>query len=257
MKRYAASPERGALGEVVFSRNRYGTYQRKRVPPKQPGTRAQRGTLESMADLSHVWNELGEERWLAWRRFVERLHRQNYFGHSARLDACALFKKLNRVLATCGRTPLLDPPPSRAFGPNPVIGFSITRDRHGPHFRLTLDPGVRWDARDPQEDLMVFGWTPLNGSVSSNGLYVFLGVSPPPEGRQIDFTGLYLKKLKEWRKLKPRRYHVPLDGARIFIRVCQQTNGWENEVGIFRDSFVVPPKTAATGWMSLQGKPRR
>jgi len=41
------------------------------------------------------------------------------------------------------------------------------------------------------------------------------------------------KKLKQWRKLKHKRYHIPLEGSRIFIRVWQQVNGWENELGMF------------------------
>ena len=55
-----------------------------------------------------------------------------------------------------------------------------------------------------------------------------------------DITRLYLKKLKEWRKLKDKAYHIPLEGSRIFIRVWQQVNGWENELGMFRGNALAP-----------------
>jgi hypothetical protein len=54
--------------------------------------------------------------------------------------------------------------------------------------------------------------------------------------------GVDLRKLKEWRKLKGKRYQVPLEGARVFIRVWQQLNGWENEAGMFCGSAIVPGK---------------
>ena len=93
---------------------------------------------------------------------------------------------------------------------------------------------------------MVYGWAPLNAGADKNDLYAFLGVRPAPEGEEIDFTELYMKKLKEWRKLKPKRYHVPLEGAKVFIRVWQQVNGWENQLGMFQGSAFVP--AAGSGW---------
>ena len=60
------------------------------------------------------------------------------------------------------------------------------------------------------------------------------------KGEESDITELLLKKLKEWRKLKHKRYHVPLEGAKVFIRAWQQVNGWVNELGMFRGSAFVP-----------------
>jgi hypothetical protein len=51
---------------------------------------------------------------------------------------------------------------------------------------------------------------------------------------------LYLKKLAQWRKLKPRKYHLPLEGSRIFIRVWQQANGWEHRLGMFQANDLAP-----------------
>jgi hypothetical protein len=64
---------------------------------------------------------------------------------------------------------------------------------------------------------------------------------------EIDITKLYLKKLKEWRKLTDKSYHIPLEGSRIFIRVWQQVNGWENEVGCSRPMRWLRPDRGRVG----------
>jgi hypothetical protein len=53
------------------------------------------------------------------------------------------------------------------------------------------------------------------------------------------FTRLYLKKLKELKRLTRYR-HVALAGSRVFIRAVQQVNGWENKAHMFAGSAVIP-----------------
>jgi hypothetical protein len=215
-----------------------------------------------MADLSRLFNQLGQARWDAWRRLAATVRSRPSLNQSGPLDACQLFKKLNRVLATCGREFLLDPPPLPVFGQNPVVGFTIRDTRRGLALKLQLSPtssgaGVppvqRGSARklrlSPEEaseafpaqgDLMVYSWAPFNGGADKNDLYAFIGLMPPPVAGESDITDLYLEKLKQWRKLKPKRYHIPLEGSRIFIRVWQQINGWVNELRMFQTSALVP-----------------
>jgi hypothetical protein len=233
-------PQKGARGNTVASRNRFGQFQRERVSPNQPATAAQRAAWASMTALSRLWNELGQARWDAWRRLAATVHSRPALSQSGRLDGCQLFKKLNRVLATCGREPLLDPPPMPVFGPNPVVGFTIRNTRRGLAFKLRLSPKATGDAFPAQGDIMVYSWAPFNAGAGKNDLYGFLGLMPPPVRGESDITELYLEKLKQWRKSDKKRYHIPLEGSRIFIRVWQQINGWENEVGMFQTSALVP-----------------
>jgi hypothetical protein len=65
------------------------------------------------------------------------------------------------------------------------------------------------------QDLMVYSWAPCNAGADKNGLYAFIGVLSSSKGSEIGIASLYLKKLKEWQKLKNKRYHVALDGSRI------------------------------------------
>jgi hypothetical protein len=230
----------GALGDLVASRNRFGEYDRLRVSPKHPGTESQLEAWGNMKYLWGLWNELSEDQRVAWRSRALEFHTRPNMAQSGKLDGPLLFKKINRVLATCGRAPLFDPPLLPAFGPNPVEGFRIIKGRHGPLFKLQLSPKIQWDARPELEDLMAYAWTPLNPGVDKNDLYAFIGLVGPPKAGELDFTDLYLRKLNEWRKLKPSRYHVPLEGAKVFIRVWQQVNGWENQLGMFRASAFIP-----------------
>ena len=166
-------------------------------------------------------------------------------GQSGPLDGAQLFKKINTVLATCRREPLLDPPPLPVFGPNPVVGFAIREGKGGIALKLKVSRDVRWEARSALEDIMVFAWAPCNAGVAKHGLYAFLGLLPAPSKGESDITKLYLKKLEEWRKLKHKRYHIPLEGSRIFIRAWQQLNGWENDLGMFRANALTPGQEVA------------
>jgi hypothetical protein len=233
-------PQSGSQANTVASRNRSGAYRRQRVSPDQPATPAQSATWDNMTDVSRLWNLLEEERRVAWERLAKGVHSRPNLGLSGPLSGCQLFKKLNRVLATCHRQPLLDPPPLPQFGPHPVTGFEVRKVHGRIRFILKVSRNVPWQARPPLEDLMVQSWAPCNAGTRGNDLYAFLGFLPPPVGEECDITKLYMEKLKDWRKLDHKRYQVPLEGSKIFVRVLQQVNGWENELGIFQASALVP-----------------
>jgi hypothetical protein len=168
-------PQKGKRGKVIASRNRFGSYQKQFVLPKQPGTLAQREVWGNMTEFSRVWNELSDERREVWRTLARDVHSRPSLGQSGALDGAQLFKKINTVLATCGREPLLDPPPLPVFGPNPVIGFAIREARGGIALKLKLRREARGDAGPPLGDLMVFAWAPRNAGMSKNTHYAFWG----------------------------------------------------------------------------------
>ncbi len=226
--------QRGKRGQIIASRNRFGQYIKEHVPVEQPGTASQREAWGNMTDLWPVWNELSDERMAAWWNLAQQVQSRPTLGQSGRLDGPLMFRKINTVLRTCRRPILLDPPPLPTFGPNPVVRFAIREGRRGIALKLRLSLEVRWEDRPALEDLMVFAWAPCRPGVSRNSRYAFLGLLPAPVRGEWDITRLYLKKLKEWRRLKPKRYHIPLEGSRIFIRVWQQLNGWENPLAMFQ-----------------------
>ena len=236
--------QRGKRGKIIASRNRFGQYIKEWVPVEQPGTASQREAWGLMGELWQAWNELSDERLEAWWHLAEQVNTRPTLGQSGSLDGPFLFRKLNTVLLTCRRKMLLDPPPLPVFGPNPVVGFTIRERKVGRAMRLKVSRAVRWQDRQGLEDLMVFGWAPCRPGRLKNSHYAFLGLVPAPVKWECDFTELYLKKLEDWRRLKPASYHLPLEGSRIFIRVWQQVNGWENDVGMFLGHARVPGR----GW---------
>ena len=233
-------PQSGSKGDSVASRNRSGPYHRERVSPEHPCTAAQHAIWENMADLSWLWNQLADEQRAAWRTLGLQVPSRPNLGFSCSLDGCQLFKKINRVLATCHREPLFDPPPLPEFGPNPVEGFEVRNADGGSVFKLRLSPKVPWEARPPLEDIMLYSWAPCNAGADKHSNWTFIGLLPAPVGWECDISDLYLTKLQQWRKLKNRRYHIPLEGSRIFVRAWQQINGWENESGKVLTSALVP-----------------
>jgi hypothetical protein len=246
--KYRDVPQSGSQGNTVASRNRSGPYHRARVSPDQPATAAQCGTWVNMSDLSRLWNLLEEEQRLAWERLSEGVHSRPNLGISGRLSGCLLFKKINLVLVTCQRQPLLDPPPLPQFSTNPVIGFEIRKARGRIALILKVSRKLPWQDRPPLEDIMVQSWAPCQPGTRKNDLYSFLGFLPAPVGEEIDITDIYLKKLKEWRKMDDKRYHVPLEGSKLFIRIVQQVNGWQNELGRFQASALVPVNRDLRAW---------
>ena len=237
-------PQIGKRGRIIASRNRFGPFQREQFSPHHPCTPAQQEVWGSMTYLSWLWNQLAELQRADWRTLALEVHSRPKLGQSGPLDGCQLFKRINRVLATLGRPPRHDPPPLPVFGPNPVEGFVITVGKRGPVFTLQFAQVAPAAAAAAPEELMVFAWAPCNAGVDKNDLFAFLGLVRVPGGKAIDISKLYLKKLAEWRKLKPKRYHVPLEGSKVFICVCQQVDGWKNERGMFRGSAFVPPNGA-------------
>ena len=71
---------------------------------------------------------------------------------------------------------------------------------------------------------MIFASSPCNAGRSYCRNFNFIGLLPAPDECISHITRLYLKKLKQPKKLK-RYLHLALVGSRIFIRVWQQVEG--------------------------------
>ena len=67
-------------------------------------------------------------------------------------------------------------------------------------------------------------------------------------------TENYLTKLKEWRRLSDKQYQLPLEGSKIFVRVWQQENGWEDKTLLRAFEGVVPKRgSRGSGGKGLGG----
>jgi hypothetical protein len=227
-----AGPQSGAQDDIVASRNRSGQFLRKRISPKNPRTAAQRRVRKYMRTFSQLWNKIMEPQRAAWCTGACEVLSRPKLGKPRPLDGQKFFNKINTVLAICGREPLLEPPPRPEFGPNPVVAFTATNGPGGIALMLSL-------SKKPAEDIMLFASPPCNAGRSYCSNFSFIGLLSAPNEGIIHFTRLYLKKLKELKKLKRYR-HVALAGSRVFIRAVQQVNGWEDRRHMFAGSVVIP-----------------
>ena len=154
-----AGPQSGALADIVASRNRSGQFLRKRVTPRNPRTAAQRRARKNIRKCALLWNQLTEPQRAAWCAAACEVLSRPRLGKPRPLDGQKFFNKINTVLATCGREPLLDPPPRPEFGPNPVVALTATNGPGGIALMLSL-------SETPTEDIMVFASPPCNAGRS-------------------------------------------------------------------------------------------
>lgn len=195
-------------------------------------TAARQQSLRNMGEVARGWGELEEWEREEWRkrakqervRIRRKLTPENADKPRSRaMRGQELYVKINRVLAQCGYERRRLPPPSPRFGPNPVTAEVKISRAQG---RWVIKVGVQGA---PVNDIMVFGAPPRRAGQGPGGSYAFLCLLPPPKNGESEISEPFLTKLKEWRKVKDARYHVPLEGARICIRTWPQDNGWEGK----------------------------
>jgi hypothetical protein len=200
----------GKRGKIVAFRGRFGQCEREHTLPRRPRTNAQLQAQAHFGGASLGWNDLTEEQRDAWRDFGKKVRSHPRGGQSGPLTGQNLFTAINRNQALLGLPPFAYPPERPEFGPNPVVGFSITEDRN----RLALKLRV---ATPPAGHIVLFASPPHNAGRRYCDKFIFLGPLPPPVGDEIDITEPYLKK-----------FGNPPPGSRVFITMRQQVNGWRN-----------------------------
>jgi hypothetical protein len=92
----------------------------------------------------------------------------------------------------------------------------------------------------------------LNVGRSYCSNFSFIGLLPAPDECISHITRLYLKKLKELKKLKRHR-HVTVAGSRVFIRAAQQVEAWECREQMRLTEALVPARV----WVLHSQRPSR
>ena len=220
-------PQSGARGDVVASRNHYGQHHRKRGRPKKKCTSDRLWSDAAMRAVAEAWDNLTDEQYQAWAVAGPRVRSRKVLGKSSRLDARGFFSKINLPRAHVGQTLLTWPPAVADFGSNPAKAFTIAHDSRGVVLHLTL-------ARAPADEIVVYASPPCNRGKRRNWDYRLLGLLSSPIKGVNDISVLYMKK-----------YGLPLEGKRVFIRTRQEINGWRGEP--WEASAVVPPREGGSG----------
>lgn len=143
------SEVRGAVGQVVFSRNTYSAYVRDRVIPANPNTVAQQTARAFVTTVSQGWSALTEPQRIEWRERAIDFSRKNIFGDETKLSGYNLFCKLNVNRVKLG------------------VGISASPPFFDPPFIIKPSSFVV----DTVGVTMVLGWTPA--AVATNLLYIY------------------------------------------------------------------------------------
>jgi len=128
----------GSIGATVFSRNRYGTYTRRRAIPVQPGTTHQLNARSRLAALSQSWQSLTDAQRLDWLTWAQTNPITDVLGDSQVLSAHAAYISLNARLLLMGTGPNLVPPVIAA--PNGFGTASLIVDVATTKVELTYAP---------------------------------------------------------------------------------------------------------------------
>jgi len=106
----------GALGNDVFSHNRYGPYVRNRVVPTKVVNEYTLGARGILIDASQAWGALTDAQMLAWRTWADSNPITNRLGDKQILTPHAAFVQCNaRILVGAGTK--IDVPPAEGAPP--------------------------------------------------------------------------------------------------------------------------------------------
>ena len=217
-------PKSGRCGKFVYYMRGGRLCWRRYVVPRYVRTPARRRTRRSFGKISRAWSHvLAEEQRRAWLFAGTKVKSHPRLWQSGRLTGEMLFQAINSARAQIGRPMLLWPPARVVFAPNPVAGVTLSYVNGQPRLRLKVSGPLT-------EDIMVFAQAPCGPGRKKWRHGAYLGLLPAPQRGESDITEMYVA-----------RYGQPEPGMKVFIRTCQQKDGWE---GPDQDlSALVPVKT--------------
>jgi len=99
------------MADITAAKNRYGFYLRQKSSPVQPKTPAQTARQEALGGFSDAWSgSLDDQQRESWDALADRVTYKDSQGTVFKLQANALFNKVNLNLYTCGTPAILTAP---------------------------------------------------------------------------------------------------------------------------------------------------
>jgi hypothetical protein len=111
---------RGKLGGQVFSKNRGGSYVRRKVTPSNPRTLDQQANRALLGSTSRGWSSLTLAQRTAWNAAVVNWPKKTIFGGTKIPSGKGLYVELNKNLAAINEAAINTPP---AKADTPVLGL--------------------------------------------------------------------------------------------------------------------------------------
>jgi hypothetical protein len=196
----------GRWGGMVYVNSKHGQLARALPQKARFVTRARLRARRDCAKIAALWCTLSDDQMAGWHALAQQ--------ESLRLGKPAsgyhLFTGINTARLALGLAPALDALKPVRFGPNPVQEFQITKTDG----RLRLALRV---AHTPLTPIVVLGSPPCSAGIAVRSNFSILGWLPPPVDGWSDLTRLYVQK-----------FGPPADNQRVFIRVRQFSDGWQD-----------------------------
>ncbi|MCX6923892.1 MAG: hypothetical protein NT154_11900 [Verrucomicrobia bacterium] len=203
-------PQSGKRGLYVSQGGRYGQISRAFVIPSNPRTASQTSVRAILSRVTMRWRSLEEAERAAWTAAGSGVNSVSRLGQSGPLTGQQLFNKINCTLAQFGQAQV-DAPPARPQFPSLVpTNLVITNNGGAIALKLTCPA-------DPGENTIVRGSKPVSQGYGKFTDFRILGMCPAPVLGSSDITSLYTA-----------RYRVPPVGTKVFVRVNQFVDGWED-----------------------------
>ena len=204
-------PQSGKRGLYVSQNNRNGLISRALVIPANPQTDAQLRVRHFLQTVVTAWGStLTQAQRDAWTAEAVQRRSRARLGQSGPLTGVQLFTKINCALLIIGSEVVLTPPAAPVFNRLPVTGLSITNTGGVVALKLTT-------SGTPADGTMLWGAKPCSQGISAAPGVVFLGTLDSPVNNAIDITAAYTAK-----------YGSPAAGKKVFVKVNQNINGWED-----------------------------
>jgi len=203
-------PQSGKRGLYVTQGGRYGQISRALVIPSNPRTAPQMSVRAILTRVSARWRSLQEAQRAAWTAAASGVSSVSRLGQSGPLTGQQLFNKINCSLAQFGQQQV-DAPPARPQFPA-LAPQNLVIANAGGVITLKLTCPI-----DPGESTIVRGSKPVSQGFGKFSDFRVLGMCPAPAQGSADITGLYVA-----------RYGVPPVGTKVFVRVNQLVEGWED-----------------------------
>jgi len=106
-------PISGKEGDVVYARNRYGTYTRPLRIPVNPRSNLQSTVRAAFATISDLWQRLDDDQREGWTSYAKAIKIQNRVGQDITLTGHAMFVRCNVPRAAYVSPPaIITTPPS-------------------------------------------------------------------------------------------------------------------------------------------------
>jgi hypothetical protein len=203
-------PQSGKRGLTVSQGGRNGQISRALVIPTNPQTDAQLRVRSFLGSVASQWGALTQAQRDAWTAVARQYQSKSRLGQSGPLTGFQLYTKINCSRLIVGNTVVTAAPAAPAFALLPVSGLVITNAAGVITLKLTA-------ADAPADGSMLRGAAPCSAGRDVAPNVVYLGTLDSPVGGAINITAAYTA-----------RYGSPAAGKKVFVKVNQNVDGWED-----------------------------